>query len=341
MIKSIFSKSDNVATAPVAPVARGGIAGALLRRQDNWTLIGLVVTLLVMMIIFTVASPFFLTPRNFLNIGQAISIRGLIAIGMTIVLISGGLDLSIAAVAAVAGMVAASMINAKIPGEVAGLGALLAAMFLGAINALIIVRFRINPIIATLGSLLLFRGLAFVVSGGDNIVIGVNTWSFLGRGDLFGIPVSFIVFLAALIIAYLFLRYTFVGNYVYAIGGNSEACRNAGVNVDLFRFGIYVFTALLSGIAGLILMSQAGTAQPTALNGAELDIIAAVLLGGIALSGGRGTLVGTFLGILIIGVLNNGLILTGVPVYWQTVLRGLILIVAVTLDSFRKGGGYR
>lgn len=341
MMKSIFTKQDNLATAPGLPVARGGIAGALLRRQDNWTLIGLVVTLVVMMIIFTFASPYFLTTRNFVNIGQAISIRGLIAIGMTIVLITGGLDLSIAAVAAVSGMVAAAMINLKIPGEVAGLGALIAAMFLGAINALIIVRFHINPIIATLGTLLLYRGLAYVVSNGNNIVIGVNTWSFLGRGELNGVPVSFIVFIAALILAYLFLRYTFIGNYIYAIGGNSEACRNAGVNVDFFRFGTYVFTGLLSGIAGLILMSQAGTAMPIALSGAELDIIAAVLLGGIALSGGRGSLVGTFLGILIIGVLNNGLILTGVEIYWQMVLRGLILIVAVTLDSFRKGGGYR
>lgn len=327
--------------AAVTRTPRAGLASSVLRRQDNWTIIGLLVTLAIMVIIFSLASPYFLTPKNFLNIAQAISIRGLIAIGMTIVLITGGLDLSIAAVAAVTGMLGASLIKASVPGELAGLIALLGAALLGGINALIIVKFRINPIIATLGTLLLFRGLAYVVSDGNNIVIGVNTWSVLGRGEFFGVPISFIVFLVVFILAYLFLRYTFLGNYIYAVGGNSEACRNAGVPVDRMRAGTYVFTAVLSGVAGLILMSQAGTATPIALNGAELDIIAAVLLGGIALSGGRGSLFGTLLGILIIGVVNNGLVLTGVQIYWQMVVRGLILIVAVTLDSFRKGGGYR
>ncbi len=324
-----------------APVTRDGFVKSILRRQDNWTIMGLLVTLIVMMAVFTFASPYFLTPKNFLNIGQAISIRGLIAIGLTIVMISGGLDLSIAAVSAVTGMLAAALINAQVSGELAGLIALVGAGLLGGINALIIVRFRINPIIATLGTLLLFRGLAYVVSDGDNIVIGVNTWSVLGRGEWLGVPISFIVFLVVLVLAYLFLRSTYLGNYIYAVGGNSEACRNAGVAVDRIRAGTYVFTAMLSGLAGLILMSQSGTATPIALSGAELDIITAVLLGGIALSGGRGSLFGTFLGILIIGVVNNGLVLTGVQIYWQMVVRGLILIIAVTLDSFRKGGGYR
>lgn len=332
-----INKPDTAA----APPAKEGFIQALLRSQDNWTIIGLFITLFVLIVIFTFASPYFLTPKNFLNIAQAISIRGLIAIGMTIVLLTGGLDLSIAAVAAVTGMIGAALINAQFSGEVAGVIALVGAALLGCINAFIIVRLRINPLIATLGTLLLFRGLAYVVSNGNNIVIGVNAWSVLGRGEFFGVPISFIVFVVVFILAYLFLRYTFIGNYIYAIGGNSEACRNAGVPVDWLRAGTYVFTAVLSGVAGLILMSQAGTATPIALNGAELDIITAVLLGGIALSGGRGSLIGTLLGILIIGVVNNGLVLTGVQIYWQMVVRGFILIVAVTLDSFRKGGGYR
>lgn len=340
MIGSNVQKQDNLPVA-APPITKEGIARSFLRRQDNWTLIGLVITLAVLMVIFTLSSPYFLTTKNFLNIGQAISIRGLIAVGMTIVLITGGLDLSIAAVAAVTGMLAASLINSQVSGELAGLIALVGAALLGGINALIIVRFRINPIIATLGTLLLFRGLAYVVSNGNNVVIGVNAWSVLGRGDFLGIPISFLAFLLVIVLAYAFLRYTYLGNYIYAIGGNSEACRTAGVNVDWIRVGTYVFTAVLSGLAGLVLMSQAGTATPIALNGAELEIIAAVLLGGIALSGGRGSLVGTFLGILIIGVVNNGLVLVGVQIYWQMVVRGLILIIAVTLDSFRKGGGYR
>jgi ribose/xylose/arabinose/galactoside ABC-type transport system permease subunit len=340
MMKSTLTQEETKTMIQDEP-KRGSVVPAFLKRQDNWTIIGLIITLILVMVIASIASPYFLSVRNFLNIGQAISIRGIIAIGLTIVLITGGLDLSIAAVAAVAGMTAAALINADVPSGLAAIIALTAAGFLGAVNGTIIVKFRINPIIATLGTLLLFRGLAYVVSGGNNIVIGVNTWSFLGRGFFLGIPVSLIIFLILLILAYLFLRFTIIGNYIYAIGGNSEACRNSGIKVDQLRFGVYIFTAMLSGIAGLILMSQAGTATPVALSGAELDIIAAVLLGGIALSGGRGSLVGTFLGSLLIGVINNALILTQVQIYWQMVARGILLIIAVTLDSFRRGGGYR
>ena len=340
MIKSTLTQDEATTMVQATPTQEGSIR-AFLRRQDNWNIIGLIITLIIVMAIASIASPYFLSVRNFLNIGYAISIRGIIAIGLTIVLITGGLDLSIAAVAAVAGMAAAALINAEVNGWLAAILALIVAGGLGAINGTIIVKFRINPIIATLGTLLLFRGLAYVVSGGNNIVIGVNTWSFLGRGFFLGIPVSLIIYLVLLVLAYLFLRFTITGNYIYAIGGNSEACRNAGIKVDRLRFGVYIFTAMLSGVAGLILMSQAGTATPIALSGAELDIIAAVLLGGVALSGGRGSLIGTFLGSLLIGVINNALILTQVQIYWQMVARGILLIIAVTLDSLRRGGGYR
>lgn len=314
---------------------------SLVRKQENWTILGLLMTLTLMMVLFSFLSPYFFSMRNFINIGHAISIRGLIAIGLTIAMISGGLDLSIASVAAVAGMVAAALINAEAPGLLAGFAAVISAAFLGSINALVIVKFRINPIIATLGTLLFFRGLGYVVSKGDNIVIGVTTWSVLGRGYLLGVPVSSWVYLTFLIAGLLFMRYSIIGNYIYAIGGNTDACRNAGIKVDRIRFGTYVVTAMFSGVAGLTLMSQAGTSMPNALSGAELDIITAVLLGGVALTGGRGSLIGTFLGSLIIGVINNGLILVGVQIYWQSVVRGLILIIAVTLDSIRRGGGYR
>jgi len=340
MIKSTLTQEEAKTMVQAEP-KHESTWRTFLKRQDNWNIIGLFITLIIVMAIASIASPYFLSIKNFLNIGQAISIRGIIAIGLTIVLITGGLDLSIAAVAAVAGMAAAAMINAGVNGWLAAILALIVAGMLGAINGTIIVKLRINPVIATLGTLLLFRGLAYVVSSGNNIVIGVNTWSYLGRGFLLGIPVSLIIYIVLLVLAYLFLRYTITGNYIYAIGGNSEACRNSGIKVDRLRFGVYVSTAMLSGVAGLMLMSQAGTALPTALNGAELDIIAAVLLGGVALSGGRGSLLGTFLGGLLIGVINNALILTQVQIYWQMVARGVLLIIAVTLDSFRRGGGYR
>lgn len=314
---------------------------SFFKKQGNWTILGLILTLIVLIVFFSFQSPFFFSANNFLNIGKAIAIRGVIAIGLTILLISGGLDLSIAAVAAVTGMIAAVLINANVDGTLAGILAILGAAVLGGINAFIIVKIRINPLIATLGTLLLFRGFAFVVSSGDNIVIGVNTWSFLGRGEFLGLPVSLIIFFTLLVAGILFMRYSVIGNYLYSIGGNTDTCRNVGIKVDRTRAGAYILTAVLSGIAGITLMSQSGTALPSALNGAELDIITAVLLGGIALTGGRGGLFGTFLGLLIIGVITNGFILTGVQIYWQSVVRGLILILAVALDSLRRGGGYR
>lgn len=312
-----------------------------LFKNRDWTIPGLILTLVALMIFFGAMSEFFWSFSNFLNIGRSISIRGIIAIGLTIVLISGGLDLSIAAVAAAAGMVAAMLIDGGMNGILAGLIGMAAAMVLGAVNGSVIVGLRINPIIATLATLLLFRGMAYVVSGGDSVVIGVNTWAYLGRGTLFRVPVAMLVMLGIMAAGILFMRYSVLGNYMYAIGGNSEACRNVGMKVDRIRFGTYVATALLSGIAGIILMSQGGTAQPAALLGAELDIFTSVLLGGVALTGGRGSLFGTLLGLFIVGVIINGFILIGLQIYWQDVARGVILILAVALDSIRRGGGYR
>ena len=311
------------------------------KRLNDWTIPGLLIALGALVIYSWQRSPYFFTVNNFVNIGNALSIRGLMAIGLTVLLISGGLDLSIAAVAAFTGMFAAMMINAGVNGAVAGLVALACAAAMGLINAIIIVRLRVNPIIATLGTLLLFRGLAFVVSEGDNIVIGVNAWSTFGRGEALGIKVTLWVFAGVMLAGMWFMRHSFIGNNLYAIGGNPSACRNVGMKVDRIRMWSYVAMAILSGIAGIALMSRGGTAQPAAFEGAELDIITAVFLGGVALTGGRGSLFGTFLGLLIIGVITNSFVLTNVQIYWQMVVRGIILILAVSIDSIRRGGGYR
>ena len=313
-----------------------------LKLIDSWTLIGLVATLFVAVIFFSTQSEYFFTTRNFLNISRAISIRGILAVSVTMLLISGSLDLSLAAVAAAASMATASLMNSGYTDVQAFIGGIITGGLLGATNGLIVVKFRIPPIIATLGTLLTFRGLGYVFSGGDSIVIGAQTWAYLGRGtSIFNLPVSFIVFMSVLIFFWGVLNYTVVGNYIYSIGSDPDPCRYVGINVDRIRFSLFVFSAIIAAFAGLILLSQVGTAQPRALQGAELDIIAAVLLGGVNLRGGKGSLVGTFLGMCIIGVINNGTILLNVPAYWQMVFRGIILIIAVTLDSFRKGGGYR
>ena len=309
---------------------------------DSWTILGLFATLVLACIFFGTQSEYFFTGRNFLNISRAISIRGILAVAVTILLISGSLDLSLAAVAAAAAMATASLMNNGYDPNIAFLGGIVTGAILGSINGIIIVKFRIPPIIGTLGTLLAFRGLGYVFSGGDSIVIGAQTWAYLGRGTtFFDLPVSFIVFLAILSVFWVLLNYSAVGSYIYSIGSDPDPCRYVGINVDKIRFSLFIFSAIIAAFSGLILLSQGGTAQPRALQGAELDIIAAVLLGGVALKGGKGSLVGTFLGMCIIGVVNNGSILMNIPAYWQMVFRGVILIIAVTLDSFRKGGGYR
>ena len=314
-----------------------------LKVVDSWTLLGLLATLIIACIFFSIQSEYFFTTRNFLNISRAMSIRGILAVSVTMLLISGSLDLSLAAVAAAASMATASLMNSGYTDIQSFVGGIVTGAILGAINGVIVVKFRIAPIIATLGTLLTFRGLGYVFSGGDSIVIGAQTWAYLGRGtsSFFNLPVAFLVFISILIFFWVLLNYSVVGNYIYSIGSDSDPCRYVGINVDRIRFTLFVFSAVIAAFGGLILLSQGGTAQPRALQGAELDIIAAVLLGGVNLKGGKGSLFGTFLGMCIIGVINNGTILLNVPAYWQMVFRGTILIIAVTLDSFRKGGGYR
>jgi ribose transport system permease protein len=274
--------------------------------------IGLLVTLLAMGALFSVLSPYFFAVNNFLNIGRAVAIRGIVAVGLTMVMISGGLDLSIAAVMAASGMLTATLLKAGQPDLVAVLGAVASAALMGAINAFFIIKVRINPIIATLASLSIMRGAGYLYSGGIAISIGADRFKYLGRGYLLGIPVPLILWAVVCLVAFLALRFTRFGQYAYAIGGNDTACRVAGVNVDRWRLALYVSCSALAGLAGVVLTSLSGTATPTAALGAELDIIAAVILGGISLAGGRGSILGTVLGMLILGTMANGMTLTNV-----------------------------
>lgn len=302
---------------------------------SNLNTVGLLVTLLAMVALFTILSPYFFDIDNFLNIGRAVAIRGIVAVGLTMVMISGGLDLSIASVMAASGMLTATLLKADHPDLVAALGAVASGAVMGTINGFFITKVRINPIIATLGSMSIMRGAGYLYSGGIALSIGADRFKYLGRGYMFGIPVPLILWAAVCLLSFLALRYTRFGQYAYAIGSNETACRVAGVNVDRWRIVLYITCSALAGLAGVVLTSLSGTATPTAALGAELDIIAAVILGGISLAGGRGSIVGTVLGMLILGTMANGMILTDVSPYWQVVLRGVVLMAAVSLDSLR------
>lgn len=282
---------------------------------------------------FALASPFFLTVDNWLNIVLAMSVLGVLALPNTLLLVGGQLDLSITANAAFCGMLFALWF-----GEMAtGLAVVLAVLVggsIGVLNGLLVTKLGINWIIATLGTLAIFRGLTRLVS--DGATIRVDGFEGLGRTEIFGeVPVPVVIFLGLAIAAGVLYRYTVYGRSIQAVGSNTEAARLEGVNVARVLFIAFVMAGLCAALAGLMNLSQLGAGSSNAFLGAELDVITAVIIGGTSFAGGRGTIVGTVLGLSILATLNNGLVLIGVSPFWQEVSRGIALIVAVTIDRLR------
>jgi len=298
--------------------------------------IGLVAALVVELAFFTSQSEFFLTEPNLVNIGRAMAIVGIVAAGETIVMISGGFDLSVGSTMAAAGMVLAYGLQEGWPLAVAGVAGLLIGGAIGVANGTIVSYLRINPLIATLATLGIVRGLAFVVSDGEEIIVHDRDFLDLGTAEVWKIPLIVLIMLGAFIVLGLVMPRSRFGRYVYAIGSNARASRLAGVRIHRYRIAFYVVCGVLAALAGMVAVARVGSAQPTANLGAELDVITAVILGGTSLNGGRGRLFGTFLGLLLIAVLNNGLILMDVQSYWQQVVKGGVLLLAVFWDELRR-----
>ena len=316
--------------------ALSGLAGRL--RGVDPGRAGLVVTLIVLCVVFSRESPFFLTAENALNIGRAVAIRGVVAVGMTVVMISGGLDLTISAVMATVGIIIHVLLQAGLPEAAAALLAFGAAVGIGSTNGLLVTKGRITPLIATLAAGTVIRGAAIIFTGGRSANIGTERYPLIKSGTVAGIPVMIIIWLTVCVTVYFVLKHTRFGHYAYAVGGNPLACRVSGIRVDLWRFLMFVFSGSLAGFAGILLIGYTSTALPNAVVGAELDIMAASILGGAGLVGGRGTIIGTSLGIVLMGVLFNGMVLAGMRPYWEVVARGAVLLGAVLLDAWRSGG---
>jgi ribose transport system permease protein len=307
-------------------------------RDLNVRVIALVGTLISMLAFFASQSPYFLTMNNLLNIARSASVNGIVAAGETMVLISGGLDLSISSVMAGAGMITAALIKVDIPTGWAILAGISLGVFVGYVNGAIITKLRINPLITTLATMAIVRGAAYVLSGGLSLGIADDAFRAMGRGKTFGIPTPAILLVFIYIFAVLLLNYTQFGRYVYAIGGNANACRLCGLNVDRWRLINYTLCGAGAAFGGLVLAATAGTALPIAAQGSELDIIAAVILGGTSLAGGEGNMLGTLLGMVLLSTLTNGLTMINVPIYWHQIIRGFILLIAVMIDAIRTGG---
>ncbi|MBA8821674.1 ATPase [Ochrobactrum sp. P6BS-III] len=307
-----------------------------VRKLARYREASVLLMLIAVAIYLAIASDYFLSPRNLLNVGRQASVVAIVALGQALVIIARGIDLSVGSVIGLSAVVAAIAIR-DTGYESVGLAAgLLTGVACGAINGALYTRFKINPFIATLGVLSIGRGLALLLTGGIPVPIG-GLAEFVGAGRLLGIPVSFLLMIVLAIVVHVFVTYTVIGREIYAIGDNPKAARLAGVNIKATRLVVFTICGFLAGLGGLILSGNLASADPNLGIGYELDVIAAVILGGTALSGGRGSIIGVVIGALLMALLNNAFVLLGVAAYWQVVTKGLVIILAVGIDGLTRG----
>lgn len=298
--------------------------------------IGPLMGLGVIVIVLSFISEDFLSITNIFNVLRQISINALLAFGMTYVILTGGIDLSVGSILALSGALSAGMIAGGTDPFLAVLAGLAAGTLMGAANGLLVAKGRVAPFIATLATMTIYRGLTLVYTEGRPITFSNDTFSMLGKGYFLEIPVPVIWMLLSFIILYYLLRNTTFGRHIYAIGGNEEASILSGIRADWVKIRVYAISGLFSSLAGIILTSRLSSAQPTAGVAYELDAIAAVVLGGTSLAGGRGWITGTLVGAMIIGVLDNGLNLLNVSSFYQQVVKGGVILLAVLLDRSRN-----
>jgi inositol transport system permease protein len=293
---------------------------------------GLLLVILFVGFALSLLSDTFLSVANFTNVARQISINGILAVGVTFVLLTAGVDLSLGSVVALSGVACATFAH---PGDhsvfVPIAVGLLTGAACGLVNGVLVTRGGVAPFIVTLGMMTIARGLALILSGGRPVADMSNELTALA-GDLFGIPIPVLCFAGVAAAAWFFLRNFRLGRHIYAVGGNENAARAAGVSVEQVKLFAYGLCGLLAGLAGVVLAARITTGQPNAGQAYELDAIAAVVIGGTSLAGGVGTITGTLLGVLLIGVINNGLDLMGVSSYYQAVIKGVIIVGAVWLD---------
>ena len=297
---------------------------------------GIVIAFVLICIAMTILSPVFLTVTNVLNIIRQSSIYGIMAIGMTFVILTAGIDLSVGSILAISGAIAAGSVKAGLGLELVVPIALAIGLGCGLVNGVLITAGRITPFVVTLGMMSVARGLTLIYTQGYPISGFQGAFRFVGGGDVVGIPFPILVFLFTTVLAWLILTQTRLGRYTYAIGGNEETVKLSGINADVYKTIVYMISGIASAISALILTSRLNSAEPVAGTGYELDVIAAVVIGGTSLMGGRGSVWGTLIGALLIGVINNGMNLLGISPYFQLVVKGLIIIGAVLLDRLRQ-----
>lgn len=297
---------------------------------------GLVIALIVLGVIFSILTPIFFTPLNLTNILRQISLNAIAAIGMTMIIVSGEIDLSVGSIQALAGVTAVIVLNntQSIPLALAvalGIGCLT-----GLSNGLLVTRLGINSLIATLGTMAIYRGIIMVATKAVSQPVMVKGFSEIGAGSIGGVPIPVIIAAVLIAIFFFIMNNTAFGRYIYAVGGNKESARLAGLNVNNIKLKIYVLGNILFALSAFILTARLDSGQPIAGQGMEMNVIAAVILGGVSLNGGTGSLAGAILGVVILGVIQNGLVLLDVNTFYHDIVRGAVILLAVYLDVRRK-----
>ena len=301
--------------------------------QKVFSKFGIAFALLVICTFLSIASSNFLTVENIINVLRQVSINGILAIGMTFVVITGGIDLSVGSLVAFSGVIAASFIRGGYSIWTAIALAVTASLILGFISGFFIAKRRVAPFIVTLAMMTVARGLTYVYSDGKPISGFSQAYLNIGKGDFLKIPIPVWILIITFLVCYLILYYTSIGRYIYAVGGNEHAALVSGINVTKVKMFVYSVSGLLSGLAAVVLSARVSAGLPQAGGSYELDAIAAVVIGGTSLSGGRGRLWGTIIGALIIGIVSNGLDLLNVSSYYQQIIKGCIILGAVLLDA--------
>lgn len=305
--------------------------------KENMGIIAALVVMCIFLAVNPLTSSSFLTQKNVFNVLRQISTNLYLACGMTMVIILGGIDLSVGSVIAMSGCVAAGCVSRyNLPLAVALLCGVLVGLVVGMFNGYVISSTTIPPFIVTLATMNIAKGLAYVYTGGSPVRVVTKEWQFVGAGYIGPVPTPVVILVIVLIVTALIMNKTKLGRHLYAVGGNAQAAEFSGISVAKVKFLVHMYSGIMAGLAGIVLASRMYSGQPTAGDGAEMDAIAAVVVGGTSMAGGSGKIGGTIIGGLIIGVLNNGLNLMNVNSFWQYVVKGCVILLAVYVDYIRN-----
>ena len=320
--------------------ATAGVGNAVkIYFKENLGIIVAFLVLCVFLSVFPKTSGSFFTRQNIFNVLRQISTNLFLACGMTMVIILGGIDLSVGSIIALSGCISAGCVaRYNLPLPIALLMGLLVGLLVGMFNGAVISKTTIPAFIVTLATMNIAKGLAYVYTGGSPVRVVTKEWQFLGAGYVGIFPTPVVILVIVLIITAIIMNKTKMGRHMYAVGGNQQAAEFSGIKVEKVKFFVHAFSGLMAGLDGIVLASRMYSGQPTAGDGAEMDAIAAVVVGGTSMAGGSGKIGGTIIGGLIIGVLNNGLNLLNVNSFWQYVVKGVVILLAVFLDYFRNKG---